>query len=100
MNGKYGDLLKKARRENSEADKDSQSALPNTAKQKAVKPDKQKDINTENISKTEIVEEKEVSLTIKVPRSWRQHWVAECKREGKTLKEVVTEMLAEKYGLP
>ena len=102
MTGKYGDLLKKARGENSEAEnkQKNKSAPPNTAKQQAVKPDLQFDVNTEDISKTEIVEEKEVSLTIKVPISWRQHWVAECKRSGQTLKEVVTEMLAEKYGEP
>jgi hypothetical protein len=100
MTGKYGNLLKKARGENSEADNNNKSASSNTAKQKAVKPALQLDVNTEKTTKTEIVEEKEVSLTIKVPRSWRQHWVAECKREGKTLKEVVTEMLTEKYGKP
>lgn len=98
MTGKYGDLLKKARGENNEADLDNQSTVLTTAKQKAVNPDKQLDVNTENIIEAEKVEEKEVSLTIKVPISWRQHWVAECKREGKTLKEVVTEMLTEKYG--
>ena len=100
MTGKYGDLLKKARVENSEADLDNQSTLLTTAKQKDVKPDKQLSVNTENIIEAEKVEEKEVSLTIKVPISWRQHWVAECKREGKTLKEVVTQMLTEKYGKP
>lgn len=98
MTGKYGNLLKKARGENSEAENNNESASINTAKQKVVKPALKLDVNTENT--TEIVKEKEVSLTIKVPRSWRQHWVAECKREGKTLKEVVTEMLAEKYGKP
>lgn len=100
MTGKYGNLLKKARGENSEADNNNKSASSNTAKQQAVKPALQLDVNTENTTETEIVEDKEVSLTIKVPRSWRQHWVAECKREGKTLKEVVTEMLTEKYGKP
>lgn len=84
MKGKYGDLLKKAR---------------NTDEQQSVKPEIQLAVNT--ASETEITaKEKEVSLTIKVPISWRQHWVAECKRSGKTLKEVVTEMLAEKYGKP
>ena len=103
MTGKYGNLLKKARGENSEADNNNESALLNTAEQKVVKPALQLDVNTEKTTETpetEIAKEKEVSLTIKVPRSWRQHWVAECKREGKTLKEVVTEMLAEKYGKP
>ena len=97
---KYGNLLKKARGENSAADKDNKSAPLDTAKQEAVKPALQLDENTENMTEAETVKEKEVSLTIKVPRSWRQHWVAECKRSGKTLKEVVAEMLTEKYGLP
>jgi hypothetical protein len=100
MTGKYGNLLKKARGGECETENNQESASSNTAKQQAVKPALQSTVNTENAGDTEIVKEKEVSLTIKVPRSWRQHWVAECKREGKTLKEVVTEMLTEKYGLP
>ena len=100
MTGKYGNLLKKARGENSEADNNNKSASSNTAKRLTVKPALQLDVNTENTTETEIVEDKEVSLTIKVPILWRQHWVAECKRSGKTLKEVVTEMLTEKYGKP
>ena len=100
MNGKYGDLLKKARGENSEADHKNESTFLSTAKQQTAKPETQLAVNTDNADETEIVFEKEVSLTIKVPISWRQHWVAECKRSGKTLKEVVTEMLTEKYGLP
>ena len=89
MSGKYGDLLKKAKQANQE------SVDGNTEVQQSVKPEIQQTVK-ESIQ----VEEKEVSLTIKVPISWRQHWVAECKREGKTLKEVVTEMLTEKYGKP
>ena len=98
MNGKYGDLLKKARGENNV--KDNKSAPLYTAKQEAREPALQLDENTENMTEAKTVKEKEVSLTIKVPISWRQHWVAECKRSGKTLKEVVAEMLTEKYGLP
>lgn len=101
MTGKYGNLLKKARGgEGGKAANDSESTSLNTAKQEVVKPARELDVNTEDTAETEIAKEKEVSLTIKVPVSWRQHWVAECKREGKTLKEVVTTMLAEKYGKP
>ena len=100
MTGKYGDLLKKARGQNGEADNKNESTFLSTAKQQTAKPETQLAVNTDNADETEIVFEKEVSLTIKVPISWRQHWVAECKRSGKTLKEVVTEMLTEKYGLP
>ena len=92
MTGKYGNLLKKARESDSEIENKNKSASSNTALQQAV--------NTEGTGDTEVVKEKEVSLTIKVPKSWRQHWVAECKREGKTLKEVVVEMLTEKYSKP
>ena len=100
MTGKYGNLLKKARGENSEADNQNESKFFSTAKQQTAKPETQQAVNTDNADEIEMVEEKEVSLTIKVPISWRQHWVAECKRSGKTLKEVVTDMLAEKYGKP
>ncbi len=100
MTGKYGHLLKKARGGDSETENKNESASLNTAKQQAGKPALQGAVNIENTSETETGREKEVSLTIKVPISWRQHWVAECKREGKTLKEVVTKMLAEKYGKP
>ena len=100
MNGKYGDLLKKARGENSEPQNQNESKFLKKAKQQTAKPEIQLAVNTDNVEETEMLGEKEVSLTIKVPISWRQHWVAECKRSGKTLKEVVTEMLTEKYGLP
>jgi hypothetical protein len=100
MTGKYGNLLKKAREGNSNIENKNESASSNTAKQQAVKPALQSTVNTEHDGETEVFKEKEVSLTIKVPKSWRQHWVAECKREGKTLKEVVVEMLTEKYGKP
>ena len=77
-----------------------ESVDSNTAKEGDELEVKELALFTENSSESKIVSEKEVSLTIKVPISWRQHWVAECKREGKTLKEVVTEMLREQYGLP
>ena len=100
MSGKYGDLLKKARQKESEVDSKNDAINSNTAKEQDVNTALQQAVNTEKSSESETVSEKEVSLTIKVPISWRQHLVAECKREGKTLKEVVTEMLREQYGLP
>lgn len=100
MSGKYGDLLKKARQKESEADSQSNAVDSDSVKEQEVNTALQQAVNTENSSESETVSEKEVSLTIKVPISWRQHWVAECKREGKTLKEVVTSMLREQYGLP
>ncbi|MEL6776517.1 MAG: hypothetical protein AAFO06_04610 [Cyanobacteria bacterium J06597_16] len=46
------------------------------------------------------VEEKIVSLTIKVPLSHRNHWQAESKRSGSTITADITEFLKSKYGLP
>ena len=100
LKGKYGDLLKKARNTSSESEISNEPVSSKTEKQQSVKPALQQTVNTGEQIEEETVKEKEVSLTIKVPISWRQHWVAECKREGKTLKEVVTEMLTEKYGKP
>jgi hypothetical protein len=56
--------------------------------QSTVKPDSQ------------IAKEPEVNLCIRVPKGLRQHWAAEAKREGTTLKAIITQALAEKLGLP
>lgn len=41
-----------------------------------------------------------VSLTIKVPRSYRQHWQVESKRNGSSVTQDVIKALTELYGLP
>ena len=46
------------------------------------------------------VEDKQVSLTIKVPLSHRNHWQAEAKRSGTNITAVITAYLESKYGLP
>ena len=72
MNGKYGDLLKKARQTENEADSKNDAINFNGTKEGDVKEAKELAGNTENSSESETVSEKEVSLTIKVPISWRQ----------------------------
>lgn len=42
----------------------------------------------------------EVNLSIKVPKSRRQHWAAEAKRQGTTLTAAITEALSERFGMP
>lgn len=44
--------------------------------------------------------EEEVNLSIKVAKSLRQHWAAEAKRQGTTLKAAITESLNAKFGEP
>jgi hypothetical protein len=44
--------------------------------------------------------EEDVNLSIKVPKSRRQHWAAEAKRRGTTLTAVITEALSARFGEP
>lgn len=44
--------------------------------------------------------EQDVNLSIKVPRSRRQHWAAEAKRQGTTLTAAITEALTARFGEP
>lgn len=41
-----------------------------------------------------------VSLTIKVPLSYRQHWQIEAKRRNTSVTSLIVEALQEKLGLP
>ena len=44
--------------------------------------------------------EEEVNLSIKVAKSLRQHWAAEAKRQGTTLKAAISESLSARFGKP
>ena len=45
-------------------------------------------------------EERSVSLTIKVPLSYRQHWQIEAKRRGTSVTSIVVKALTKELGLP
>ena len=72
---KYGQLIKEARKQES---------------QKSRKAELDRETNSAP----------EVNLSIKVPKSRRQHWAAEAKRQGITLTAVITEALSERFGEP
>lgn len=74
MSGKYGDLIKQAR-----------------------KPENQETRKTEV---EEAVTQPEVNLCIKVPVSLRRHWSAEAKRTGVTMTSVIVEALKARFGEP
>jgi hypothetical protein len=63
MAGKYGDLIKKAR-----------------------EPENQDTSIPENQ-----ITEPDVNLCVKVPKSLRQHWAAEAKRQGTTMTAVIVQ---------
>ncbi len=72
---KYGALIKEARKQES---------------QKTRKPEERQIDESEE----------DVNLSIKVPKSRRQHWAAEAKRQGTTLTAVITSALSERFGEP
>lgn len=67
----------------------------NTERSKIVSTDSGKAGNTE--LQQEVLP---VSLTIKVPRAYRQHWQIEAKRRNTTVTSLIVEALEEKLGLP
>lgn len=90
MAGKYGDLIKKARDPDYQENKKPDS-------QKAREPDYQiAKIEKERVNE----EDKEVNLCVKVPKTLRQHWAAEAKRQGTTMTSVIVEALKAKFGEP
>jgi len=44
--------------------------------------------------------EPEVNLCVKVPKSLRQHWAAEAKRQGTTMTAVIMAALNDRFGKP
>jgi hypothetical protein len=85
--GRYGDLIKKAREpENQNAN------LPET--QNTSLPESQ------NTGLPENQNEPEVNLCVKVPKSLRQHWAAEAKRQGTTMTAVIMAALSDRFGKP
>ena len=72
MSSKYGDLIKKAREQENQKTGSEPGRLPSP----------------------------EVNLCVKVPKSLRQHWAAEAKRQGTTMTEVIIKALKAKFGEP
>lgn len=77
---KYKDLIQQAK---------------NNDNQQSVKPESKKSELPENQ-----IKEPEVNLCIKVEKRLRQHWAAEAKRKGTTLKAIISKALEERLGLP
>lgn len=80
MSSKFGDIIGKAK----------QTSKPDD--QISVKPDSQ------DIEKPPA--EKMVNLCVKVPKSLRQHWAAEAKRQDITMTEVIMDALNQRFGKP
>lgn len=65
--------------------------------------EEQKNVNTDNrnaVNTELLLDLNPVSLTIKVPLAYRQHWQIEAKRRNTSVTSLITEALREKLGLP
>ena len=85
--GRYGDLIKTAREsENQNANllETQNTGLP----------------ESQNTGLPENQNEPEVNLCVKVPKSLRQHWAAESKRQGTTMTAVIMAALSDRFGKP
>lgn len=85
--GRYGDLIKKAREpenQNANLPENQNTGLP----------------ESQNTGLPENQNEPEVNLCVKVPKSLRQHWAAEAKRQGTTMTAVIMAALSARFGKP
>jgi predicted HicB family RNase H-like nuclease len=85
--GRYGDLIKKAREpenQNTGLEESQNTGLP----------------ENQNTNLPENQNEPEVNLCVKVPKSLRQHWAAEAKRQGTTMTAVIMAALNDRFGKP
>ncbi len=90
--GRYGDLIKKAREpENQNTSlKEQNTNFPES--RNTGLPENQ------NTNFPENQNEPEVNLCVKVPKSLRQHWAAEAKRQGTTMTAVIMAALSDRFG--
>ena len=99
---KYGAILSKARQ--SSPTEDQKDGKPDSRKnskaenQKDSKTETSKEVETEN--QETVKQEKMVNVGAKVPLSYRNHWAAEAKRNGRPMTEVIISALTDAFGLP
>ncbi len=89
MAGKFGDIIQKAR--------EQESQLSGLQDDKASQSEKKQ---FSGLQDDQITSEPEVNLCVKVPKSMRHHWAVEAKRTGVTMTSVIIEALTQKFGLP
>ncbi len=91
MSGKFGDLINKARQQESKEVDGKQET----------KKDRNTEIQAADISAKKQSEDLDiVTLNIKIERKYRQHWMGQAKLQGLTIKDVIVSHLTEKFGLP
>ena len=94
MGGKFSDAMKVAR-----SIKNDTIELSDDELQQAVNTEIQQAVNTE-IQQLGKADDPLVSLTIKVPKSVRQHWQIETRKANTTVTTEVIEYLSKRFGKP
>lgn len=93
--GRYGDLIKKAREPENQNTGFLESQNTNLPENRNTGLPK-----NQNTNLPENQNEPEVNLCVKVPKSLRQHWAAEAKRQGTTMTAVIMAALSDRFGKP
>jgi hypothetical protein len=94
MGGKFSDAMKIAR-----SVKNDTVELLDEDLQPAVSTEIQQTVNTD-VQQSGKVDDPLVSLTIKVPKSVRQHWQIETRKANTTVTTEVIEYLSKRFGTP
>lgn len=90
MSGKYGALIQKARKQENQKEGQPENQM-------TINPDDQILAQPED---AQVPTEPQVNLCVKVPKSLRQHWAVEAKRQDVTMTSVIIEALKAKFGEP
>ncbi|MFM6057271.1 MAG: hypothetical protein ACKPBT_03495 [Microcystis aeruginosa] len=101
--GRYGDLIKKAREpenQNTGLPENQNTNLPKNQNTNLPKNQNTNLPENQNTNLPENQNEPEVNLCVKVPKSLRQHWAAEAKRQGTTMTAVIMAALNDRFGKP
>ncbi len=94
MGGKFSEAMKVARLSRNDSDETIDQDL-----QQSVLTDLQQSVSTE-LQQAVKIDDPLVSLTIKVPKSVRQHWQVETRKANTTVTTEVIKFLSDKFGKP
>ena len=104
MTGKFTGVIQKAKEEKARQDEAINGARSEVSTKAGIPEEEQSGIPDNNeTALPETLGKKEeefVNLSIRVPKSLRQHWAAEAKREGTSLTKVISDSLERRFGKP
>lgn len=102
QDGKYGNLIRRARQADNQKTRRLEPENQASGWQD-LRPDNQTSglpANQVENKPVDQIHERRVNLCVKVPESWRKHWSIQAKIKDITMTEVMIEALTARFGLP